>query len=63
MAPVPSPASRRRSQTWIKGAWISDGSRFHGKSRISAAEQGGTAHILGMPPPPIHGFGNRAPKP
>ncbi|CAK0802124.1 unnamed protein product [Prorocentrum cordatum] len=50
-------------QTWSKGAWMSDRLRFHGKSRISAAERGGTSRILGRAPPPVHGFGDRAPNP
>ncbi|CAK0874385.1 unnamed protein product [Prorocentrum cordatum] len=59
----PPPLSVGRSQAWIKGAWISDGSRVHGKSRSPAAERGGIGRILGRAPPPIHGFGDRAPSP
>eukprot|EP00959_Pyramimonas_sp_CCMP1952_P430067 9007278-Pyramimonas_sp.AAC.1 len=52
-----------RSRARIKGAWMSDGLRFHGESRITAAGRGGTGRILGRAPPPINGFGDRAPDP
>eukprot|EP00959_Pyramimonas_sp_CCMP1952_P450911 9440743-Pyramimonas_sp.AAC.1 len=52
-----------KNQARIRGRGFATGPVSNVRPRISAAERVGTGRMLGRAPPPMHGFGDRAPSP